>query len=92
MTIGKLGQRGQVVIPRAICEQLRLKKGDSLEITSRKGLIVMKPKKSRDLGDTLTPEEEKVVARGFRQIKRGEYVTWDQLKDELDHQPLKGRR
>ena len=40
-------------------------------------------RRRRDPEDTLTPEEEKLVAGGFRQIKRGQHVTWDQLKHAL---------
>ena len=31
----------------------------------------------------LAPEEERIVAKGFRQLRRGQYVTWDQLKHQL---------
>ncbi len=45
----------------------------------------MKTKSQRlaDPEDTLTREEERIVARGFKQLKQGKYVTWDQLKREL---------
>jgi hypothetical protein len=42
--------------------------------------------------DGLTPEEEKVIARGFRQLRRGNYVTWDQLRDELGLKTIKLKR
>ncbi|MGA2607682.1 MAG: hypothetical protein ABSH01_09520 [Terriglobia bacterium] len=45
--------------------------------------MVIKPKKLVDPEDTLTPDEEKAVERGFRQLKRGEYVDWEALKNEL---------
>ena len=71
------------MVPKKICEELGLREGDFVEVTRSKDRIVIKPKKLVDLEDTLTPEEEKTVAKGFRQLKRGQYVTWDQLKDEL---------
>ncbi|MBI4481661.1 MAG: AbrB/MazE/SpoVT family DNA-binding domain-containing protein [Acidobacteria bacterium] len=83
MLISKLGQRRQVVIPKEICDQVGLEEGDFVEVSTRKGAVFIKPKKLVDPGDTLTPEEEKIVEQGFRQLKRGEYVTWERLRDEL---------
>ena len=82
-SIGRIGQRRQVVIPKAICEKLGLREGDFVEVAESNDRIVIRPKKLVDLEDTLTPEEEKIVARGFKQLKQGKYVTWDQLKREL---------
>ncbi len=84
MSISKLGQRRQVVIPKEICEELGLHEGDFVEIAERRGTVVIKPKKLVDPDDVLTPEEEKIVEEGFEQLKRGEYVTWEELKRELD--------
>jgi AbrB family looped-hinge helix DNA binding protein len=83
MAVSRLGQRRQVVIPKAICDELGLREGDFVEVTRGKDRIVVKPKKLVDLENTLTPEEEKRVAEGFAQLKRGEYVAWERLKDEL---------
>ncbi len=83
MAISKLGQRRQVVIPKDICEELGLQEGDFVEVKKSKNAVIIKPKKLVDPEDTLTPEEEKTVEKGFRQLKRGEYVTWEQLKREL---------
>lgn len=83
MAISKLGQRRQVVIPKDICEELGLQEGDFVEVKKSKGAVIIKPKKLVDPEDTLTPEEEKIVEKGFRQLKRGKYVTWEQLKREL---------
>ena len=85
MPITKLGQRRQVVIPKALCEALGLRVGDFVEVKRTRSAIVVKPTRLVDPEDTLTPEEERIVARGFRQIKRGQYKTWDQLKRELGH-------
>ena len=82
-TVSRLGQRRQVVIPATICNELGIRQGDFVEVTRRKDHVVTKPKKLVDLEDTLTPDEEKAVARGFRQLKRGEYVDWEALKNEL---------
>jgi AbrB family looped-hinge helix DNA binding protein len=84
VAISRLGQRRQVVIPKEICEELELQEGDFVEITRRQGMVVIKPKKLVDADDILSPEEEKIVEKGFAQLKRGEYVTWEELKRELD--------
>ena len=82
-SVGRIGQRRQVVIPKGICDRLGLREGDFVELAERHDRIIIKPKKLVDPEDTLTPEEERTVAKGFRQLKRGEYITWNQLKREL---------
>ena len=69
--ISRVGRRRQVVIPKNICNELGL---------------VLKPIKlaKNPRLETLTPEEERIVAKGLKQLRQGEYLTWDQLKHELD--------
>ena len=81
--MSKVGQRRQIVIPREICDQLGLREGDFVEISAANGRILLQPKKLVDADDTLTAEEEKIVQRGFQQLKRGRYVKWEELKSEL---------
>ena len=57
--------------------------GDFVEVTLRENQIVITPKRPVDPEDTLIPEEEKLVEKGFAQLKRGEYITWEELKHEL---------
>jgi AbrB family looped-hinge helix DNA binding protein len=83
MPISKLGQRRQVVIPKEICDELCLHEGDFVEVTSTEGLVIIKPKKVVDADDVLTPEEEKVVRKGEAQLKKGEHVAWDDVKQRL---------
>ena len=83
MSVSRVGKRRQIVIPKAVCEEVGLREGDFVEVSSRKGRVEIQPKRLVDLEDTLTPQEEKIVAKGFRQLKRGQFVTWDQLKNEL---------
>ena len=82
-TVSRLGQRRQVVIPEVICKELGIRQGDFVEVTRRKDHVVIRPKKLVDPEDTLTAAEEKAVERGFRQLKRGKYVDWEALKNEL---------
>ena len=83
MPVSRVGKRRQVVLPKAVCEAVGLVEGDFVEVTTRRGRVEIQPKRLVDLEDTLTPEEEKIVAKGFRQLKRGQFVTWDQLKNEV---------
>ena len=83
MAISRLGKRRQVVIPKAICKAAGLREGDYVEVMGRNGRIVIKPKELVDLEDTLTPEEEKLVRKGEKQLKEGKYILWDDLKKKL---------
>lgn len=83
MPISRLGKRRPVVIPKAISEATGLHEGDFVEVRSRNGRIVIKPK-NVDLEDTLTPEEEKFVLKGEKQLREGKYVLWDDLKKKLN--------
>lgn len=83
MPIGKLGKRRQVVIPKEICDELDLHEGDFVEVKRAKGAVLIKPKKGVDPEDVLTPEDETSIKRGLEQLKRGEYVDWDELKKRL---------
>jgi AbrB family looped-hinge helix DNA binding protein len=81
--VSKLGQRRQVVIPKEICDELGLREGDFIEVTSTEGNVVIKPKKLVDADDMLTSEDEKMVRKGEAQLKRGKHVPWDDLKKTL---------
>lgn len=81
--IGRLGQRRQVVIPREIIENLRMRTGDFLAITQRAGTVIIKPKRIVDADDVLTPKEAKMVRRGEAQLKRGQSKPWRDVKNAL---------
>lgn len=83
MPIMRLGQRRQVVIPKEICEELHLQEGDFVEVTRAEGAVIIKPKKLVDPDDILTPEEEELVRKGETQLKKGEHVSWPDLKKKL---------
>ncbi|MGH8588310.1 MAG: AbrB/MazE/SpoVT family DNA-binding domain-containing protein [Gammaproteobacteria bacterium] len=91
MSVSKLGQRRQVVIPKTIWEDLGLEVGDFVEVERVEGTVVIKPKKLVDAEDVLSPEEEKIVHRGEEQIRRGEYVTLEKLEYEMGHTARKRR-
>ena len=92
MPIGKIGQRRQVVIPKEIFDALGLQTGDFVEVTKVKRTVVIKPKKIVDADDVLTPEEEAMVRKGEAQLRRGEYVTLEDLEHDLDRSAITRRR
>ena len=83
MSISKVGQRRQVVIPKQVCDAAGLHEGDFVEVRHRNGTVVIKPKKLVDAEDALTPVEERKVARGFKQLQRGRSTAWRELKRDL---------
>ena len=84
MNVVKIRTNRQVTVPKVIFDELGLKEGDFVEVSRNGQNIVIKPKRLVDVGDTLSPEEEKLVDKGFMQLKRGDSVLWTELKDELD--------
>ena len=83
MPISKLGQHGQVVIPKDIREALGLEEGDLIDVRQNCGTVVIQPQKPLDPEDSFTPEEEKSIAKGFRQLRQGEWVDWEDLKQSV---------
>lgn len=83
MPISKLGRRRQVVIPKEFCEALGLQEGDFVEVLRVEEAVIIKPKRLVDADDLLTPEEEALVREGEEQLKRGELINWDDLKQRL---------
>jgi len=83
MTISKVGLRRQVVIPKEICDDIGLTTGDFVEVSRAGGAVVIKPKRLVDREDMLTPAEEKVVARGFKELKRGQSTPWPRARRGL---------
>jgi AbrB family looped-hinge helix DNA binding protein len=84
MPIGKIGQRRQIVIPKEIFDGLGLQIGDYVEVQQVKGTVVIKPKKLVDADDVLTPEEEKIVHKGERQLREGKSRPWHQIKHDVE--------
>jgi AbrB family looped-hinge helix DNA binding protein len=92
MPISKLGQRRQVVIPKEICDALGLQEGDSLEVTSAEGKVIITPKQLGDAAEVLTPAQKAVIearlAEAEEDLKAGRvsgpFATVDQLKRHLN--------
>lgn len=79
----KIRTNRQVTVPKVIFDDLGLKEGDYVDVSLQGGDIVIRPKRLVDLDDTLSPEEEKLVEKGFRELRQGKSVAWSALKDEL---------
>jgi bifunctional DNA-binding transcriptional regulator/antitoxin component of YhaV-PrlF toxin-antitoxin module len=82
-SIGRVGQRRQVVIPREFLEQLQMNVGDTVSITRTKNSVVIEPRRVVDTDDKLTPEEAKTVRRGEAQLRRGDAKAWRDIKHAM---------
>nr|BAL52993.1 hypothetical protein HGMM_F04A11C11 [uncultured Acetothermia bacterium]BAL60165.1 hypothetical protein HGMM_OP4C801 [Candidatus Acetothermum autotrophicum] len=80
MAIVRVRPRRQVTIPKEIFDRLGLHEGDFVEVRCNKDKIVLEPV---DPDDVLTPEEEALVRLGEEQLRRGEYVLWEDVKKKL---------
>ena len=81
--ISKIGQRRQVVIPKAVFEALQLQEGDFLEVSIESGRLAMRPKRLVDLDEVLTQDERAKVSQGEAQLKVGHSKSWRTIKHEL---------
>jgi len=80
--VAKISVKGQTVIPEAIREQARLRKGDELDVGYANGLIVMRKREPLNgvrirkmllAGSrlpALTPAAETAVARAIQRVRR----------------------
>ncbi|MGA2155043.1 MAG: AbrB/MazE/SpoVT family DNA-binding domain-containing protein [Bryobacteraceae bacterium] len=91
-TIGRLGQRCQVVIPKELCDDLDLHQGDLVAFARRPGGVLIKPKRRIDPDDVLTAEESALVKKAEREMRQGKYVTLDQLHHDLARTRLRRSR
>ncbi len=83
--ISRIGQRRQVVIPKAAFEALQLQEGDFVEVTVERGRLAMQPKRLVDLSDALTKTESAKVRQGEEQLRAGRSKPWRTVKHDLEH-------
>lgn len=83
VAVSRIGSRRQVVIPQVVLDELQLSEGDFLEVTAQAGRVSLRPAKTADAEDALTPQEAKQVRRGLKQIKEGRTRPWSQVKHDL---------
>ncbi len=81
--VSRIGQRRQVVIPKAVFEALRLQEGDFVEVTVERGRLAMQPKRLVDVSELLTKGEAAKVRRGEAQLKAGRSKPWRTIKHDL---------
>ena len=81
--VSRIGQRRQVVIPKAVFDALDLQEGDFLEITVERGRLAAQPKRLVDVGEVLTKSEAAKVRQGEAQLKAGRSKPWRTVKREL---------
>lgn len=76
----KLTSQHQITIPKRVCERLRLRGGDRLEVmvTSDRKLL-LKPKKLIDADDAAYRLGSEIL-EAERQIQRGAVVPWSEVK------------
>jgi AbrB family looped-hinge helix DNA binding protein len=79
--VAKISVKGQTVIPEAIREQARLKKGDELDVGYVNGLIVMRKRQPLNAArirklllttgqlPEMTPKDEAAVARAVQLVR-----------------------
>jgi bifunctional DNA-binding transcriptional regulator/antitoxin component of YhaV-PrlF toxin-antitoxin module len=75
-------------VPEAITKKAGIRPGDLVEFTARRGAITIRtttlPNESRYPLYTPTKAEAAAIRKGRAAYKRGDYLTLNQLHDELD--------
>ena len=88
MSIVKIMQRRQVVIPKELFDSLQLNIGDYLEVKLNEGKLEYVPKELVDRDEWYaSPQGEKAIATALREIKTGkdkEFATVEELTADLD--------
>ena len=67
--IGRIGQRRQVVIPRAMLETLNIREGDFVAFQKQANGVLIKPKRVVDPDDILNPKESAQIAKARREMQ-----------------------
>jgi bifunctional DNA-binding transcriptional regulator/antitoxin component of YhaV-PrlF toxin-antitoxin module len=81
--IGRVGQRRQVVIPRAIFDNLRMREGDFVAFAKHGNGVLVKPRRVVDPDDVLTPAEAKRLRQSLKQTRQGKTRPWGEIRREL---------
>jgi|CZKE01.1.fsa_nt_gi bifunctional DNA-binding transcriptional regulator/antitoxin component of YhaV-PrlF toxin-antitoxin module len=81
--IGRVGQRRQVVIPREIFDNLRMREGDFVAFAKHGNGVLVKPRRVVDPDDVLAPAEAKRLRESLKQTRQGKTRPWAEIKHEL---------
>ncbi|MCK4394551.1 AbrB/MazE/SpoVT family DNA-binding domain-containing protein [Candidatus Bipolaricaulota bacterium] len=88
MSVVKVMQRRQVVIPKELFDKLHLEVGDYLEVKLDEGKLVYVPKKLVDRDEWyFSAEGQKTISAALEDLKAGrskEFESVDDLIEELD--------
>src|SRR5437016_2911897 len=82
-SVSRIGQRRQVVIPKALFDSMGLAEEDFMEVTAERGRLSLKPKKKVDADDALTQAEVSKMRHGLKQVRDGKTRPWSQVKNAL---------
>ena len=91
-SVGRVGQRRQVVIPKDMLETLRLQEGDFVALTQQANGVLIKPKRLVDPDDVLTREESALVSQARQEMREGKYISLAKLEHDLAHKRSSRRR
>ncbi len=91
-SVGRVGQRRQIVIPKDMLETLRLQEGDFVAFTQQANGVLIKPKRLVDPDDVLSREESALVSKARREMREGKYVSLTKLENDLAHKRPSRRR
>ncbi len=78
-----LKPKSEITVPRSVRRKAGIKPGDRLEFEVSGRRIIIIPEKEVDPDDTLSPEEAKRVGRAQEQFRRGQFKSWDIVKNAL---------
>lgn len=83
MSLVKVMQRRQVVIPKEVFEQLNLKEGDYLEASVENGKIIYTPKQVVDRDDWYWTEEgQQTIEASLKEAEAGNLIgPYDNAED-----------
>jgi AbrB family looped-hinge helix DNA binding protein len=91
-SVGRVGQRRQIVIPKKMLETLRLREGDFVALTQQANGVLIKPKRLIDPDNVLSREESAMILKARREMREGKYVTLATLEHDLAHKRPQRRR
>ena len=76
----KLTSQHQITIPKRVCDTLKLRGGDRLEVVILSGQkLLLKPKKLIDADDAAYRLGREIL-QAEQQIARGDVVSWTEVK------------
>ena len=91
-SVVRIGERRQIVIPKEVLRTLKVREGDLVALSKHANGVLIKPKRSPDPDDMLTPSERAMVTKARREMREGRSISLAQLEHELASQRPSRRR